>query len=477
MRLIGLSLALPFLVAACGQSLKPFQGFDAGDTAGDDMSAGGGGGTGGGDGGTVRDMAGGDLAGADTDPPDIAYVKPMPGQFVGGIMDLIVTITDATGVDSKTVKATIQHDPSTTVMLVPTGMPGTYHALFTLTAIGKTTSFLHIDVVADDVLGNHAELGEEAFIDTTPPWMTMNGAVSMHLSQLDNTTGKLQCSHTLFPLGPVALDPNFDNTPEAAFEGAVLKQAMGLRARIEDRGNHVPGQRVDYFSDIDETTVTLYAVGIVPPATTLPALAVDTDGDGICDDVNPNLVPTSGTIVMPDEALALAMSPLTDSGTADFTPVGSIYSACQEDGTAMAAPDVLCKRGGTKMTFVIPWFGKDKPIYSLPPIHDPDACVGVPLDASNRVPEGPVCVLVRAADNAGNHMVSYPLHVCVDLGNHKCDTFSPDANACTGVLAGGMVTSGSTCTPPPSPTVAAPFPNPGTFLTDGTEVRDLDAFK
>ena len=112
-----------------------------------------------------------------------------------------------------------------------------------------------------------------------------------------------ECSQLFSPLGPTFNDPRFDDTPEVAYEGAVLKQIMGLRARIEDAGNHAPGQRVDYISDIDETTVTLFAVGSTP---TLPVLAVDTDGDGICDDVNPALVPTSGMVMMPNEALAVA---------------------------------------------------------------------------------------------------------------------------------------------------------------------------
>jgi hypothetical protein len=239
---------------------------------------------------------------------------------------------------------------------------------------------------------------------------------------------------------------------------------MGLRARIEDAGNHAPGQRVDFISDIDESTVTLFAVGSTPG---LPVLAVDSDGDGKCDEVNPALVPTSGMVVMSNQALALAMSPLADAGNADFTPSSGtvVAGVCDEFGkvTEMAPPP-LCKKAGTGVTFVIPGFGKDKPIYSVPPIRDPDACVGFPVDAANHLPEGPACVLTRAVDKAGNVMVSYPLHICIDMGGNKCTAFAPDPAACTGKLdAAGNVIAASTCAE------AVTFPKSG-------EVRDLTKF-
>ena len=463
MRLTRLSLVVPFLAAACGQSLQPLQPFDAGAVVDDLAKVHGGGGDGG-----SPDLAGGDLAGTtpDTDGPVIAYVNPLVGTFVGGMLDIIVTVTDPSGVNPSTVQVVLANDPTKyTIPLHKTGTTDTYHGLFDVGSLGKGYVFLDLSVRADDTRGNHAQLGEEVLVDNTPPWMSMNAAVQMRVSKLDGMLD--DCSHLFSPLGPTVVDPV--NGPEVAFEGATMKQIMGLRARIEDHGNLAPGQRVEYFSDIDESTVTLFAVGSTPG---LPVLAVDTDGDGICDDVNPTLIPTAGMVVMANQALALAMSPLTDSGSADYTPSSGSSAACGEFGTATAVPpDLLCKKGGTGLTFVIPGFGKDKPIYSLPPIRDPDACVGFPLDAANHLPEGPACVLTRAIDNAGNHMVSFPLHICIDLGNHVCDTFVPDPTACTGKLdAAGMVIAGSTCTEPP---VGG---NPGTFVQDGSEVRNLTFF-
>lgn len=470
---IGFAVCVPFFAAACGQSLKAPIPFDAG-LGSDDLSTGGGGGA------DLAlgpvDLAGADFAGTtpDTSGPVITYVKPTAGSFVGGLMDLTVTVTDPSGVQPGSVQAVLANDPTNyTLALAPTGTD-TYHVFFDLNTLGKGLVFLHLSIRADDRLGNHAELGEEVVLDNTPPWMTMNAAVQMRVSKLDATVAtspKLECSHLFSPLGPTFNDPV--NGPEAAYDGAVMKQIMGLRARIEDHGNHAPGQRVDYISDVDETTVTLFAVGNT--SSPLPVLAVDTDGDGICDDVNPALVPTSGTVVMPDDALAIAMSPLSDTGAADFTPsAGTPDASCDEYGLAAETPPPpLCNKAGTGVTFVIPWAGKDKPIYSIPPIKDPDACVGFPLDAKNHLPEGDACVVVRAADHAGNHMVSYPLHICIDYGGTACNGFTvTDATACTGKLdANGNVMAGSHCDPPP---VGG---NPGTFPTDGSEVRYLPAFQ
>ena len=478
MRLTTLGLLVPLFAAACGQSLQPLNPFDAGFTP-DDLTTGVGTDMAGA--GTI-DLAGADFAGTvpDTTGPVITYVKPIAGSFVGGLMDLTVTITDPSGVQPGSVQAVINNDPTKyTLALGPAGTD-TYHVFFDLNTLGKGIVFLALSVRADDRLGNHSELGEEVVLDNTTPWMTMNAAVPMRVSKLDATNAaspKLECSHLFSPLG----DPSDTaNGPEVASEGAVMKQIMGLRARIEDHGNFAPGQRVEYISDIDESTVTLFAVGNT--SSPLPVLAVDTNGDGICDDVNPALVPTSGTVVMPNQALAVAMSPLADTGAANFTPSSGTVTAgvCDEFGLGTeVAPPPLCTKAGTTVTFVIPWLGKDKPIYSIPPIRDPDACVGFPLDAANHLPEGPACVLVRAADHAGNHMVSYPLHICVDLGTGVCNGFTVTSlQACTGALdASGNVMAGSHCDPAPSPTVATPEPNPGSFPTDGSEVRYLPAFQ
>lgn len=471
---LGFGLLVPFLAAACGQSLQPLNPFDAGFTP-DDLS-------GGGDGGGGRDLALGpiDLAGADfagttpdTSGPVITYVKPIAGSFVGGLMDLTVTVTDPSGVQPGSVQAVIANDPTNHTLALVNTTADTYHVFFDLNTLGRGIVFLALSVRADDRLGNHAALGEEVVLDNTPPWMTMDAAIPMRVSKRDTTVPampKTECSHLFSPLGDPTDTPN---GPEVASEGAVMKQIMGLRARIEDHGNFEPGQRVEYISDIDETTVTLFAVGNV--SSPLPVLAVDTNGDDICDDVNPALVPTSGTVVMPDQALAIAMSPLTDTGNADFTPSTSTgNAACDEYGLANEmAPLPLCTKAGTSLTFVIPWIGKDKPIYSIPPIHDPDACVGFPLDAKNRLLGGPACVLVRAADHAGNHMVSYPLHICIELSGTDCTGFTvpPNDTTCTGKLdTNGNLMPGSICKPP---TVGG---NPGTFPTDGTEVRYLPAF-
>src|SRR5207237_328908 len=110
---------------------------------------------------------------------------------------------------------------------------------------------------ADDILGNHGQLGEEIIVDNTPPWMTMNAAIQMRVSKND-AVKKPECSQLFSPLGPL-LPPNH----EATSEGDTVKQVVTLRARVEDRANTAPGLLVPLHSGLDPTSVTLFALPLV----------------------------------------------------------------------------------------------------------------------------------------------------------------------------------------------------------------------
>src|SRR5206468_4154599 len=112
-----------------------------------------------------------------------------------------------------------------------------------------------------------------------------------------------ECSQPFSPLGT-----------DAAHEGQVVPQLITLRARIEDRGNLAPGLAVERISLIDHTSVQMFVIhddGQTP-------LAVDTDNDTYCDDVNPLLIPTPGPVVMQNEALSLQMAPMLGTGAPDY---------------------------------------------------------------------------------------------------------------------------------------------------------------
>jgi hypothetical protein len=198
--------------------------------------------------------------------------------------------------------------------------------------------------------------------------------------------------------------------------------------------------------------------------------------------------------MMSGEALALQMQALNPGGLADYrfdashTPTtrggactggtaGCPPAFCDEVGdiSTTVPPKPLCPYAGTGITFSLTYSDTPTPsIWTLPPVTgDLSGCVGNQLDSLNHLPEGPTCVITRAVDKAGNVQVSYPLHICIDRGGGKCTAFAPNALDCTGVFdkVQQKIVAG-TCTAPPVPSAGNSFnPNPGTFRTDGTEVR------
>lgn len=385
--------------------------------------------------------------------PTIVIKTPAAGSFVGGVTEVQADITDLSGVNPTSVIAVFGGNLATAIALTRNDpMSNTYTGFFDVRSLGKSYVYADVSVRADDLLGNHGELGEQVIVDNTPPWMTMDGSIQMRVAKLD-ANKQPECSNLFSPLGPALTD-------HPAYDGQIANQIVTLRARIEDKGNSAPGLITGQFSGLDASTVTLYAI----PSTAGAVLAVDTDNDGICDDVNPTLIPTSD-VTMSGEALALAMSPLAqNTGTPDYQPAAGTPTGCSHIGDAgtTVPPDALCISTG--LTFTLPWNDVVPPIFSIGPI-TANQCAGYQVDSLNHLPEGPTCVLARAVDKAGNQMVSYPLHICIDRGGGKCTPFTFNATDCTGKwdkvqqkLVAGTCNAGVQGT--------------DTFYTSG-EVRDL----
>jgi Bacterial Ig-like domain (group 3) len=398
--------------------------------------------------------------------PTITIEKPAPGKFIGGVIEIVATVTDApTGVNESTVIAVVGNDPANTVALTRIKGTDQYHGAFDVRKLGTSYVLADISVRADDLLGNHGQTSNEFVVDNVKPWMTMDSRYTMQVGKtLANNA--VECSRPLQPLGP-----------ESAYDGAKVLQLFTARARIEDRGNWAPGLNVDRVSAIQDGSVSMFIIhddGMTP-------LAVDTDDDTFCDEVNPLLIPTTGPVMMQNQTLALAMVPLSGSkgGGPDYRLVtGTLPTGCNSVGDAATTdgPAVMCT--DTKLTFVIPlpYVDPNKltPIWTLPPVlvGDPIDCTGLQVDAANKLPEGPACVVTRASDNAGNVNVSFPLHICIDLGHGACSGFQPTPSHCTGVFdPKTMMLKPGTCVEPPSPSTVNPAPIPGTFPHDGSEVR------
>ena len=86
-------------------------------------------------------------------------------------------------------------------------------------------------------------------------------------------------------------------------DGCAVPQVFDLRARIEDAGNRAEGLKHPPTAGVDPGTTGLYVLD-----DTAQPLVVDADGDGVCDAINPRLVPTTTPPVQSNQVLAVAGS-------------------------------------------------------------------------------------------------------------------------------------------------------------------------
>jgi hypothetical protein len=384
-----------------------------------------------------------------------AMPQPAQGAFVAGEFDLQVNIVDQSAVDASSVKVVFGGDQAHPLPLtLMAGSTTTYHTLYDVRPLGTGYVYLEISVRATDKWGNQSQLGAEAFVDNSPPWLSLNPPL-MRVRKY-NPYPVLECSVDFDPVGT-----------DTAKEGTWVQQIVTLRARVEDQGNTAGGIEQLHISKIDPNSVYLFAM---PAPTGTEVLAVDTNNDGICDDVNHELVPTSGVVASSNEALSLKLAALSFSGSAaDFSPFptvpANLQSVCRVMGDASGSyttppPCLAC---GAPFRYVVPYALDTSPsIWVIPSTNPALDCAGLQLDTANHLPEGPTCIVVVGKDQAGNTNVSAPLHICIDRSNDngaKCAGYTqnapnpngPKASLCTGVAdATGKPKANTTCKPSPA---------------------------
>ena len=375
--------------------------------------------------------------------PAVTIIKPVAGNFVGGLTSISATVQDAlSGVNNATVMAVFAGSVNFQVPLtLSTTEVNTYTGLFDIHKLGTGISFPVLTVSADDKLGNHTDSSIILKIDNTPPILSMDPP-KMRVA-IKNGANKIQCS--------VLFDPVGDESVNDGFNPATPIQVISVKARVEDRANHATGQLVDYIAGIDPATVRL--VAIPAPAGSTPILAVDIDGDSYCDDVNPALVQAQGGGAMTAaQYIQVGMAQVTKLGTPDyFSPGAPLAAGCEQmgDPALTQPPPLLCASSGTYLTYTLPYTDPAVPaIWTLPPVTDTNAgCIGLQFDTLNRLPEGPACLAVAATDLTGNKSISAPLRICVRRSSGgPCDTFT--APECTGTYdPTAQVTSNVPCTP------------------------------
>ena len=359
----------------------------------------------------------------DREGPLIEVVTPLPGEIVGGIMQIEVAVSDPADVLSSSVVAVLAGDQvSRTIELLPLG--GFYTGSFDTRAFPDTFVFPSLSVRAADSLGNENEVGFLLALDNQSPILSLDPPEDFRMA-VKNSTKDWECSWEFDPVGEDAVN-----------KGGTVPQVFWLRARVEDKGNNAFGLVQQRASLVSYSSVKLY---ILQDTQNYP-LVVDTNGDGYCDEMNPDLIPTT-TPTESDEVLVLNLTPISPSGNADFTfePDADLPPQCDLSGMESEVPADLCSV--TPMTIAVHYTTdpQEPSIYTLAPVDggDPLLCVGNQFDAlANSIGEGWTCAAVRAVDRLGNIGVSEPLPVCIDYTMDgvpsECHQSTPDMPDCTG---------------------------------------------
>ncbi len=385
----------------------------------------------------------------DEDGPKIDSTSPMPSDVVGRVIDVRAHITDPAGVVDSSVIALIgdQTTPQFKLNLLPRG-GGVYSAPFDtaqLTRCGLLSGGLPrpgtycivyptVSFRASDALGNESTLSYSFGIDNQPPLLDLNPPEI----RISRRTSTLECSWAFDPLGDHTIAGNMPD------DSCAVGQVFQLRARAEDDVNGAKFLQVAPLAMIDAARIDVYVLN-----DTAQPLTVDSDGDGVCDLINPKLVPTTSPPTTSREVLKIRLGAVPRQGKADFTPDPSLATETRcGPGSDLELPKLLCR--GEEPTIAISYGPRLPAIWSLEPI-EPDGlrCFGNQFDAfANHIggstsrgagspPPGWACIAVQATDNVGNTGVSAPLRVWIDYdGDHVCPAQGNGANTpppdCTG---------------------------------------------
>jgi hypothetical protein len=360
----------------------------------------------------------------DSKGPALTDTEPKEGVIVGGIIRLRAKVADPAGVLGTSVLAVIgnRKDANFNVELKPEADTGFFSALFDtarLTACkpapdtGLCIVYPNLSFRASDLAGNESVVAYDIGVDNQPPVVDLFPPPDMRVARYDSTVKRLTCSWPFDPLGDYRILGDMPGDVCAA------PQVFDIRARIEDAGNRASGLKHPPASGLDPATVAVFVL-----ADTGQALVVDVDGDGICDAINPKLIPTTRGPSQSNEVLTVRLAGVPPKGGADFTPDPALldpagraaYPSCTP-GVAPVAPGRLC--GSEPLTVAIGWPAvrdRTPAIWSLEPITSGEPqCVGSQFDAfANLIPDGGwACIAAAATDRLGNTSVSNPLRVWV----------------------------------------------------------------
>jgi hypothetical protein len=352
--------------------------------------------------------------------PVISVVSPPAGDVRRGKVDLVINVTDDSGVDEGSLRAT-----TINVLEVKdwTRVGSVFTGSFDTVDFSPNLTQITLQITAADTVGNRSVVAHTLRIDNFPPVLSLDPPV---IREYVEVAPNYYCSTAFDPVGENAVDDKERATVSAYF-----------RVLIEDNTGTTLGQMFDYSAGVKSTSVELYAQQDVSK----PFL-IDTNADGKCDEIALREEPD-----MADRPQKINLSVVDPRGSAWYPPSGSsaweaidrghdILLGPRPDGSGggfcgpnpagpVLEPDTLCP--SSEMTRAVRGRGESKPpaLYALMPTNGGlGECTGTFWQVLPLVGEGWRCLAARAEDNAGNVGISAPLRVCFD----DFEGSAPDCN-------------------------------------------------
>ena len=336
------------------------------------------------------------------------------------MLTISATVVDPSGVLDSSVVAIIgdaNGNPVFTLQLKPQG-GGVYSTLFdthNLTQCKPAPATALCIVYPTDLLPRHRRgrerdsLGYEFDVDNIPPLSDLDPRRRCaRCASRPTGTSARRCSIRWASTGTSATCPRTSTWCRRCSTCAPASRTRGTTAPTASRSSPSPA------SIPNDTNVYILADTSQP-------LVVDSDGDGYCDEINPNLFPTTGPLTQSDQVLKIRLAGVTPAGNADFYQTDydaldlMLPSPCVV-GTDLAAPEAFSATldGFEQPTIAIGYSENLPAIWGLEPI-DSARCLGNQLDTkANNIPDGQwICMAVGSADLAGSKGVSTPMRVYV----------------------------------------------------------------
>jgi hypothetical protein len=329
--------------------------------------------------------------------PAITIITPQPGSLVSGVVTITVAVADSDGIDDVT--ATIAGVNEIDMTLSGTGeWSGTYD---TVELAGMV--FPTINVRARDNADAESELGWEVTLDNRAPYFDLDPP---RIRDGRIRSGIFECSESYDPVGEDAPD-----------DGESVAQLIEFRARIRDLPNTGSTTSTVFvpYAGVDDADLYVLDDSDRP-------LIVDSDGDGVCDMINPQIVPTS-VPMSSDEAAVIDLTPVTATGLANFFEIDATAGSNQacNVGSDGEPPSEMCVPADGMTRAAASSFTGVPEVYTIPPTNEIN-CVGFAFDAlASNISDGWACVAIAGGDLVGNTGVSPPLRVCIDHDNDNAE--------------------------------------------------------